>query len=239
MRVSDKAIILQAIKYGDKKLILKLFSRKHGLLNAAVVVGNSPSSKIRSGSILALNLLDIQFIKKQNSEVHRITEASCYYINSNFAASISKLSIAQFLNELLIKCLKEQSANEDLFDFIEDCLKFLNESETGHVNLHIYFLFELTKYLGIEPNNNYDLRNYFFDCREGRFSSLNLSFPLGLDKEDSLLFSEALKVNCLTEKMSNQQRQKLLDILLAYYQFHVPGFNQVRSLEVLREVVLA
>lgn len=236
MRVSDKAIVLQSIKYGDKKIILKLFSRHNGLLTTAVVVGNSPSSKIKPGTVFPLNMLDVQLIKKQNNDVHRLTEASCYYISASVPGSISKLSIAQFLNEILIKSLKEQAPNPHLFDFIEGCLKFLNESGNDHINLHVYFLMEFTKYLGIEPHNNYSPGS-FFDCREGRFTPVNLSFPLGLTHEDSLLFSEALRVNCLTEKLSNEQRQKLLEILLAYYQMHIPGFSRLKSLEVLREVV--
>ena len=238
MRVSDKAIVLQAIKYADKKLILKLFSRHNGLLTVAVAVGNSAASKIKPGVIFPLNLLDIELIKKQNSDVHRLTEAACYYINTGISNSISKLSIAQFLNEILIKSIKEHCSNSHLFDFIEGCLKYLNESDNEHINLHVYFLIELTKYLGIEPNNNYSKVNSFFDCREGQFSNVSLSFPLGFDSEDSLLFSEALKVNCLTEKLSNQQRHKLLEILIAYYQMHIPGFNRIKSLEVLKEVVM-
>jgi len=238
MRVSDKAIVLQSIKYGDKKIILKIFSKHNGLLTTAVSVGNSPSSKIKPGTILPLNLLEVQLIKKQNNDIHRLTEASCYYISSGIPGSISKLTIAQFLNEILIKSLKEQAPNSNLFDFIEGCFKFLNESSDGHMNLHVYFLIEFSKYLGIEPHNNYSPTNCFFDCREGRFTSVNLSFPLGLTREDSILFSEALKINCLTEKLSNAQRQKLLETLLAYYQMHVPGFSRLKSLEVLKEVVM-
>lgn len=239
MRVSDKAIVLQAIKYGDKKQILKLFTKNHGLLTAAVVVGNSATSKIKAGITFPLNLLDVELIKKANKDIHRLNEANCYYICTNITSSISKLTIAQFLNEVLIRCLKEQPPNIYLFDFIEGCIKYLNESDDHQVNLHVYFLFEFAKYLGIEPNNNYSTNNCFFDCREGRFISMSLSFPLGLDKEDSFLFHEALKINCLTKKLSNLQRQKLLSILLAYYQLHVPGFNQLKSLEVLKEVMMA
>lgn len=236
MRVSDKAIVLQAIKYGDKKFILKLFSKHHGLITAAAAVGNSPSSKIKPGIIAPMNLLEVQFTSRQNKDVQQLTEASCYYIHSSINGSLAKLSIAQFLNEVLLRSVKEQAANTALFDFAETCIKYLDESNNGFVNLHVYFLSELTKYLGFEPNNNYSVNNCYFDCREGQFVSMSLSFPLGLDKEESLLFSEALKSDFLTAKFSNHQRQKLLEIFTAYYQAHIPGFTQLKSLEVLKEV---
>jgi DNA repair protein RecO (recombination protein O) len=237
MRVSDKAIILQAIKYGDKKFILKLQTWHHGLVTVAAVVGKAASAKIKSGSILPLSLVEVQLVLKQSKEVHQLSEATCYSIHDNIHQSLSKLGIAQFINEILIKSLKEQQGNAHLFEFIETCLKFLNDAEKDYENLHLYFLIELTRYLGFEPHNNYTPQSPYFDCREGRFSALAMALPLGLNKEDSLLFSMFLKENMLKAKMPNGQRQRLLEILLAYYRLHVPGFNEVKSLEVLREVM--
>lgn len=176
-------------------------------------------------------------IIKQNKEIHQLTEARCYSVHANISTSLSKLTIAQFINEILIKTLKEQSPNKYLFEFIETCLKFLNNTEAEYVNLHLYFLSELTKYLGFEPQNNFSPALPFFDCREGCFSNLSLTFPLGLSKDDSILFSEFLKINSLKTNISHAQRQNLLEILIVYYKLHIPGFNEVRSLEVLKEVL--
>ena len=174
---------------------------------------------------------------KQNKEIHQLTEASCYSIYTNISTSLSKLSIAQFLNEILIKSLKEQSSNLHLFEFVETCFKFLNDTEDHYTNLHLYFLIELTKYLGFEPQNNFSPRKPYFDCREGQFTALGLALPLGLNKDDSFLFSEFLKINSLKTNISNIQRQNLLETLLAYYRLHIPGFNDIKSLEVLKEVI--
>jgi DNA repair protein RecO (recombination protein O) len=237
MRVSDKAIVLQSIKHGDRKYILKLFTRHHGTITVATSVGKTSTARIKSSSILPLSLLDVELILKQNKEIHQLTEASCYTIFSNIHNSINKLSIAQFLNEIMIKCLKEQGANAHLFEFIETCLKFLNDVTEGYLNLHLYFLTEFTKYLGFEPQNNFSPNAPFFDCREGTFSSVCLTLPLGLNKQESQLFSEFLKTDILHTSISNENRKLLIDILLNYYRLHVPGFNEVKSVEVLKEVI--
>src|ERR1700753_1315468 len=111
MRVSDKAIVIQALKYGDKKYILKLYTRQHGLVTAVAVIGKSAASKLKQSSVMPLNLLDVELVLKQNKEIHQLTEASCYCIHTHISGSLSKLSIAQFLNEILLKALKEQSGN--------------------------------------------------------------------------------------------------------------------------------
>lgn len=233
MRVSDKAIVLQAIKHGDKKFILKLYTQKNGLVTASVALNKN----IRSSNIFPLSLINVELVLKQNKDVHQVTEISSYYILSNISGSLSKLSIAQFLNEILIKAIKESATNQHLFEFIESCLIYLNDTETEFVNLHLYFLLEFTKYFGVEPQNNYSIQAPFFDCRDGQFSSMALAFPLGLGKEDSLLFSQFLKVNALKTNLSNHQRQTILEILLAYYRLHFPGFNTIKSLDILKEII--
>lgn len=237
MRVSDKAIVLQTVKHGDNKFIVKLYTHGHGLVTAVAVAGKSPSSKIKHGHLLPLNFIDAEFVLKQNREIQQLTEASCYQGNPGLPGSIAKLSIAQLMNEVLIKCLKEQQPNQHLFEFIETCLGYLNNSEEDFMNLHLYFLVELTRYLGFEPQNNFTDHNPYFDCRNGSFIPLSLAFPLGLNQEDSILLSEFLKINVLTARISNRQRKALLDFFIAYYNLHVPGFNDIRSLEVLKEVM--
>lgn len=237
MRVSDKAIILQSIKHGDNKLILKVFAQNHGMLTVGLNVGKAAKSKIKSSTVLPLHFIDAEFIIKQNKDIHQLTEATCYRQHVNLYGSIAKLSIAQFLNEVLLKALKEHHVNESLYEFMELCLNYLNDAEEDFANLHLYFLIELSRYLGFEPQNNYSVQNMFFDCREGKFTALSLVNPMGLSESDSKLFSEFLKVNVLTQKLTNQQRQVILEALLAYYRFHVPNFNTLNSVAVLKEVL--
>lgn len=236
MRISDKAIVLSSIKNGDKKMILRLYTHQHGLLTLIANIGKSPAAKVKSSTLLPLTLIEAQMILKQNKEIHQLVETRCYSVNQHISQSLSKLSIAQFINEVLIRSLKEQQANHSLYEFIETCICFLNDAEQDFENLHLYFLTELTRYLGFEPQNNRQDAQPYFDCREGSFSSLSLAFPLGLSKEESQLFSDYLKINSLKTKISYQQRTVLLDILLAYYRLHIPGFNEVKSIAVLKEV---
>lgn len=238
MRVSDKAIVLQAVKHGDNSFILRLYTRNHGLISAAARTGKTASSKIRASNLMPLSLLDVEMIMKQNREIHPLTEVTCYYVTTGISGSIVRLSIAQFLNELLLKALKEQGANPHLYDFIQACLRVLNEAETC-TNLHLYFLSELTKYLGFEPQNDHNPSRPYFDCREGRFSAVGLTMPLGLNQADSALFSAFLKEDLLQASLTHAQRQLLLEIWLAYYRLHIPGFGEVKSLGVLKEVLSA
>lgn len=236
MRISDKAIVLQAIRYGDRKYILKLYTRDHGLLSVSAITGSSSKSKLKPAMILPLSLLEIELIIKQNKDVQQLNEASCYYISENIPGNMSKLGIAQFVNEIIIKTCKEHSANHSLFDFIESFLKYLNECEENYSGLHLYFLMEMSRYLGIEPHNNYSESESYFDVREGKFSSMHLVFPMGLDSSDSSLLSKVLETDLSKERLNKEERNQLLEILLAYFQMHIPGFSTPKSHTILKEV---
>jgi DNA repair protein RecO (recombination protein O) len=236
MRISDKAIVLHSVRYADKKYILKIYSREHGLLSVSCVAGSSPSSPVKRSSILPLSLIEVQVSRRENREVQQLSECAAYYLHTTIHESMTRLCIAQFMNELLLRCLKEQTGNPPLYDFIESCLFYLNESDR-FMNIHLYFMLEFSRYAGFAPAPDFSAQTPYFDCREGVFTSHELAFPLGLDRSDSELLFQHLEKNLLAETLTNTVRQRLLEILSAYYQFHVPGFEQMKSVPVLKEVL--
>jgi DNA repair protein RecO (recombination protein O) len=237
MRFSDKAIVLQNIRHGDKRHILRLYTQKHGLQTVITSIGKSPLSKVKASTVLPLSIINAELVLKQNKDIQQLTEASSSIVLANLHNSLAKLSIAQFINEILIKSIKEHQENSALFEFIESSLVYLNDAERDFVNLHIYFMVGLSKHLGFEPQNNFSPESPFFDCREGCFTNVSLTYPLGLSRNESVFFHEFLVKNILTVSLNKDQRHVLLDILLAYYRFHVPSFNEIHSLDVLKEVM--
>jgi DNA repair protein RecO (recombination protein O) len=236
MRISEKALVLQSIKHGDKKYILKLFSKEHGMLTAAVNAGQSKTSKIRTSMVMHLNFVEAELILKENKDIHLLTELTVYKAHSDIHLHMAKLSLAQFMHEVMLKTLKDQHGHVELFKFIEGCFDFLNDAKEGYSNLHLYFLLELSKHLGFEPQNNFNETNLFFDVREGRFNETAMVWPFGLSKEESALFSEVLKCDFFAVRFSRDEKHLLLDVFLNYFAFHVPGFGILKSPEVLKEV---
>jgi len=236
MRISEKAIVLQSIKHGEKKYILKLFTQHHGTLSVSVNTSQSKSSKFRSSSIMPLNFVEIELLLKESKDIHVLSEMNVYKVHSAIHQNISKLSIAQFMHEVMLKTLKDQHSHEELFSFVEECFDFLNFSDEGHSNLHLFFMLELSKHLGFEPQNNFSTSSSYFDVREGRFSEMELVWPFGLKKEESKFFSQMIKSDLNLQRLTKLEKHFLLDVFLSYFAFHVPGFGNLKSPDVLREV---
>jgi DNA repair protein RecO (recombination protein O) len=239
MQVKDKGLVLQSIKYADKKNIIKLFTRDHGVVTCMARISRSNTSKVKPSTLMNMNLVEVEFILKQNKEIQILTEANSLHIYTSIHTDLHKLSILQFINEILTKTVKEQAPQSELFDFVWHSLMQLDMMNTPVSNFHHYFLIELLKYFGFEPSDNFDAEEKYFDCREGKFSGVEFPGPIGLNEQSSELLSRALRTDVLHQKLSNSQRADLLESLLSYYRFHIPGFNELKCLEVLKEIASA
>lgn len=238
MLYTTRGIVLHNIKYADKKIISKIYTKDFGLISANINVGVGPKSKIKSGVIQPLTQIEFIVSLKENKDIQQLNEVKCLFVYTDLQSNFSKLCIAQFLNEILYKCLKEQTPNDDLFELVCNTYQWLDKADDGYIDTHIYFLFELTKHLGFYPINNRDSQLPYFDTLEGKFFSTIKSFPLGFDHWQSTLFSELFSYSLANQKKINRsERLAILDCLLHYYKMQIPGFTELKSYNVMQEMI--
>lgn len=238
MLYTTQGIVLHNIKYADKKIISKIYTKDFGLISANVNVGSGPKSKIKSGVIQPLTQIEFVLSLKENKDIQQLSEVKCLFVYTNLQSNFSKLCIAQFLNEVLYKTLKEQTSNDDLFDLICHTYQWLDQADEGYLDTHIYFLFELTKHLGFYPANNRDKYLAYFNTLEGKFQSTIQSFPLGFDFWQSELFANLFSYSLSNQKkIARSERLALLDCLLHYYKMQIPGLMDMKSYQVMQEMV--
>jgi DNA repair protein RecO (recombination protein O) len=242
MLEKTRGIILQNVKYGDKKIISKIYTLHRGLQSYAVNFSSSSKSKIRPAHLQPLNQVELEIFMKEKNEVHRITEIRISYPYSDLSTNIYKNCIAVFLNEMLCKTLKEAGGNESLFEFISWSLKELDKKESGFSSWHLYFLVELTQHLGFFPQNNFSATQCFFNIPDGRFDASPPPHSNYFDREDSASFSRLIAMYTQYDQsttISYQERTRQLNLLIHYYRQHVPGFTDVKSLSVLQSTLQA
>lgn len=236
MQIKIKAIVLTSIKYGEADLIVKCLTevgiRSYMLRN----ILRSNSKKLRAGYFQPLSQLEISALHNNRGNLNRITEARVYYLYQTLATNIYKQSIAQFLTEVLALALKEEEQNAPQFNYILFALQWL-DNHNNIANFHLVFLFELSKYLGFYPDVNVVNKDYF-DLEEGIFTfykpDRNYISGKVLDHFKSLIgikFDDMEKL-----KWNSEKRHVILDLILLYYELHLPGFKKPRSLKILKEV---
>ena len=103
MLLKTQGIILSNVKYGDKKVISKIYTLHYGLQTYAISYGTSQKSKIKPAHLQPLNQIDLEIFFKEKNEVNRITEIQIRHPYTELNRNIYKNCIAVFLNEILLK----------------------------------------------------------------------------------------------------------------------------------------
>lgn len=232
-----KAIVLSSIKYGDTSLIVKAFTEARGL-QTYMVRGILKKRKggFKAGHFLPLTQLELSATPSKGGKLGYVRTASIACPYTSVHSDVRKSSVALFLSEMLTQCIREESPNPDLFHYLESAFQWLDQQEHS-ANFHLRFLMGLTRFLGFYPDTT-DRTAPYFDLQEGAFvrePQLNpvISGEL-LDDFNNILGTkfEALE----RVKMTQKRRRELIRTLVLYFQIHLHGFKEPRSLGVLDEV---
>ncbi|CAM4126912.1 DNA repair protein RecO [Flavobacterium antarcticum] len=235
MIVKTKAIVLSALKFNEKSLIVKCFTLSDGL--KSYFVRDAFSGKKNNQKIAyfqPLTLLEIEAVHKNKGTLENFKEIKISQPYSSIPTDIFKSTIVMFLSEMLHHSIHEEEANPDFFSFLETAFMWLDTNDQIS-NFHLILLMESTKFLGFYPedsNPNFD----FFEMREGVF--IPFETVTCLNKSNSFLLKKLLELRFDSAAIlfNSKERQELLTVIIDYYALHLDGFRKPKSLEVLVEV---
>jgi DNA repair protein RecO (recombination protein O) len=235
-----RGIVLKTTDYGESSVIVQVFTEKFGLQSYLINGVKKPKAKISRNMLQPLHLLDMVVYHKNTGNIQRIAELKNAPVLQTIPYDVIKSSLAIFLNEVLYKSIRQQSADENLFDFVFSAIEWLDHQATGLANFHLLFLIQLTRYLGFYPDRYQATTANYFDLKNGTFSKYKPDSVLYLSPPHTQNFSSLLLYGFerLSEiKLANDERRYLIAKLLEYYALHIEGFGNIRSHEVLEEVL--
>jgi DNA repair protein RecO (recombination protein O) len=240
MLYKTRGIVLKTTDYGESSVIVQIFTEKFGLQSYIVNAAKKPKAKISRNMLQSLHLLDMVVYHKNTGNVQRISELKNSPVLQTIPYDVIKSSLAIFLNEVLYKSIRQQSADENLFGFIFSAIEWLDHQTGGLANFHLLFLVQLTRYLGFYPNHYQANDAAYFDLKNGGFSKYKPDSILYLSPPHTQNFNRLLQhgfENLAEIKFTNDERRYLINKIIEYYSLHVEGFGHVRSHEVLEEVL--
>jgi len=235
MLVKTKAIVLSAIRYQEKSLIVKCFTETEGLKSYFIKDAfSSGKNKFKIAYFQPLTIIQVEAAHKNKGALEYFKEVKLAIPYHTITTDITKTTIAMFVSEMLHHSIKEEEKNQSLYSFIETALLWLdNHNEVA--NFHLILLLEITKFLGFYPDSvQKDFP--FFEMTEGVFIPHESITCLTGNETALLKRLMTLKFDNNSKAFHVQERQALLKILLDYYSFHLDGFRRPKSLEVLKEV---
>ena len=234
-----RGIVLKATNYSESSVVAQVFTEKFGLQSYMVNGARKPKAKIGTTLLQPLHLLDMVVYHRPNASLQRISEARQKPAFQTIPYDIGKSSVALFLNEVLYKCLRQQSADEPLFSYVFNAVSWLDNTEKMPPSFHLLFLLKLSRYLGFHPAQPKPGQRYF-DLKDGVFCSHLPAHPLVLEQPYTALFADLLAASfdrLETLRLSLADRRFLLGRILAFYQFHVDNLGEIKSHDVLEAVL--
>jgi len=235
MQVKTKAIVISALKYQEKSLIVKCFTLSDGL--KSYFVRDAFSSR-KSGQKIAyfqpLTILEIEAVHKNKGTLEHFREIKVAAPFHSIHSDVVKSTIVMFISEILHHSIREEETNEALFTFLETALHWL-DNHNEMANFHLILLLETTKFLGFYPDIS-ETEGKHFEMTEGVFSEFNAISSLS--EHETQLFRKLIGLRFDNDQKTFHiaERQQLLKILIDYYSHHLDGFKRPKSLEVLKEV---
>jgi DNA repair protein RecO (recombination protein O) len=219
MLYKTRGIVLGSINYKDTSIITKIYTEEFGLRSYIVNGAKSSKKGNKMAYFQSLSLLDMVVYENESRDIQRISEQRLFHAFNSISFHHTKNIIVMFLSELLLKCLKEESANPHKFIFLVNEIISLDESKKGFEDFHLHFMMKLSSYMGFQPTNSQDFKE----------------LQIHLKPDIEILLENILTENKYPTK--GIDRSNILDVLIHYYQFHIDNFGAFKSIKVLREVV--
>ncbi len=216
-----RGIVFRFIKYGETSIIVNIFTELFGLQGYIVNGVRTKSAKSKIALYQPLTLVDMVVYYREQAHINRIKEIKCFHPYQTLYQDVRKSTVSMFINEIMNKTVKEESHAQELCDFLVESLITLDNLSTGVENFHVIFLLKLSRHLGFGAHNVHEVVG-------GR--------PADIETERMVeqLIDSGYETNIL---MTNILRRKVLELLLLFYADHVDNLGEVRSVQVLRDVL--
>jgi len=237
MIISTQGIVLQSIKYSEHSLIVKIFTRKSGVVSFIIKNAFSKKSKQPVSFFAPLMILDIIYNETYTEKLTFLKEVNIAHPFHAIPIDVKKNSLLLFEQELLMKLLYHANApDEELFDFIITHLLELETKPEVTPDFHIVFLVQLIQQLGYAPELNFSLDTPYFSIEDSNFGSCFFETPYFLSKEASFYLFTLLKNKnyILPDKKT---RMELLHGLIFYLMKYHKQIKKIESVAILTEIL--
>lgn len=234
-----QGIVLNTVKYGDSSLVAFILTDTLGRQSYLVQGVKSAKGKGNKAAMLQpMFLLEFEGIETPHSQMDRMKDARMPHSLQSLPFDVRKSTIALFMAEVLYRLVKEVEPNSPLFGFVKESVIALDGLEEGVANFHLWFLVQLSAFLGFYPANEY-FEGSLFDIIEGSFCAMKPQHNMLIDKANAELLGRLMKCSAGelgTLPLSRVQRGEFLKSLLHYFGYHLDSINKVQSVAILSEV---
>jgi DNA repair protein RecO (recombination protein O) len=227
-------IIIRTIKYGDSSAITKILTEEYGLLGFHIPSVFKNKGAIKPSHLQALNCIEFSFNLNSTKNLLTIKDLTClYHFNS---AQFGQQAYYNVITELVTQTIKEHEQNQTLFKYLfHQLIPSLNE-HTGFWQLPTAMLQVLYHY-GCAPNSETYQEDCLLDLENGIFSKMPRQIKYTTTQKVSHIIYNILDHGSDNLEQDIALRHQTIEALISYYKLHINDNFDLKSREVLWQVV--
>lgn len=242
MLTKCRAIVIKCIDYSETSVILKCFTDVYGMQSYLINGVRKNKGSIRPSQLQPLTILELEAYHQQNKNLQRIKELKCTPQLNTLHFNMFKSAIGMFMAEVIYRSIKEDNQPDtNLFEYLNSTIQILDMEQERTANYPLFFLINLSRFLGFYPKlNSNGTTTMGFNFRDGEFEPYDDKNPFQIDLVSSQLLIELMRCTYDEQKIMQihgQHRKQLIQALVLYYNQHLSGFSNMRSHEILAEVL--
>ncbi|MBK8341244.1 MAG: DNA repair protein RecO C-terminal domain-containing protein [Flavobacteriales bacterium] len=233
---TTRALVLRAIAHRDRMIVLKAYTEEFGL--RSYLVRGSAKRGLPQALLQPLNRIELVVDERAERDLHHVRDMRLYRPYLHIHGDAVRGAVLLFLQEVLYRTLREEAGDAALFAFLDTALDRLDQTEDLR-HFPLVFLLKYATMLGFAPEAP-EAAEPYFDLQEGRFVHEQPLHAHAIGPPLTAVLAALLSIDLETSPdvtVPAAQRRELLDLLLRYLRLHVPGAPELRSPEVLHQLL--
>lgn len=231
--------MLHSLKYGEQQVIVDFLAENCGRTSCLIKIPASAKGKFKKQYFQPLFILDTDIDIRQNVNLQRLKDARIAVPFTSIPFNPYKTAISLFMAEFLRCVSSREQTDPTTFSYIENSIRWLDGCSGGFANFHIVFMMRLSKFMGFYPNTDDYEPGDWFDMRSSCFCRQRPMHADVLNPDDARKIRLLLRMNYATMhlfRMSRDERNRMVDVIMSYYRIHIPGLPEMKSIQVLKEL---
>ena len=238
MLLKTRGIVLSYLKYRETSIIARDYTERLGVQTYIVNGVRKAKPPGRIALFQPFTLLElVAYVARNSGGLTRLAEFRCAEPFQTLPYEVAKSSVVLFLSEVVGRAVREEEQNEPLFAFLHDSILAFDQQTTGSENFALSFLLQLATYLGYGVSSGGELTDQVIMAGHTPTTQGAVG-PATLRLREFDGYLDELLRNPATSTIPNGRvRNELLHVLIRYYQLHVEQMGEIRSLDILSQVL--
>jgi DNA repair protein RecO (recombination protein O) len=249
--VSSQGIILKIFPYSNTSIICNVFTKDRGKLTFIAKGIRKPKNPLLS-ILQPFNLLEFNYYYKKNRSMHLIKEADILFTFNQLRNNLSTILIGSTILNIINRVFEEEYPQEVIFRLTYKVLSLLPSNKKQSRILFIFYLFHLSKQLGVMPNiercyscNAVFNHDVIFSLGSSSLicSSCNINSTLDTDfiiSHTSLMKCMLINITHINSIMdieiSSLQLKELFNFLIAFMNSNINHMHKIKGIKEITKI---